>query len=294
MHTAYLSHSWLPEHVDLNHDVWDRMHTYVDMAVDAPDGSVPPYYVNRIESQVRRADIFVAVLPMPTSAPADYRGSPYQLFEMALAIRADLPRLVIYDEQLSVPADEFRSNGFENIRFKTSDRTGLDEVGPWLDSVTQAQPNPFTQFHRRVGVLLSQGASGRDLIEAVRIPTGDLDLEAVAITDDLTDADIMTALRGIDVLIADIGASSSWTTYGVAHGLAVPTIRLVRDPVQPIVESLPPILRGHEAGYQLDIVAWRSQASLIADIRPRLSCLYTAKMVLDSLESGHSYYDRYR
>src|ERR1700680_4780163 len=100
----YISHSWRPRDVDLNLRVWRELAADCELLVDVPEepGANPPYYINRIEELLRRTDLFLSVLTYRepregefTEADAHLRCSPYSLFEIRVAERADIPRLIL-------------------------------------------------------------------------------------------------------------------------------------------------------------------------------------------------------
>src|SRR5215831_8746870 len=103
---VYFSHSWRPPDVELNLLVWKELADRCEILVDAPEvpGATPPYHINRIEELLRRADLFVAVLthrdPQEgdfTPADSHLHCSPYMLFEIRLAERSEIPRLILYE-----------------------------------------------------------------------------------------------------------------------------------------------------------------------------------------------------
>ncbi len=111
---VYLSHSWRTRDVELNARVWNEVESACELLVDAPEtsGADPPYYINRIEEQLRRSDLFLCVLTQrdqqATGAAAEppLQCSAYSLFEIRLAQRFDIPLLVLYE----------RSTGFKSPR----------------------------------------------------------------------------------------------------------------------------------------------------------------------------------
>src|SRR3954451_22245419 len=93
---VYFSQSWRPRDVDLNVRVWNEFSPYCELLVDDPEDSSaePPYYINRIEELLQRADVFLGVLTY-RAQDSGLRCSPYMLFEIRLAERVDLPRLIL-------------------------------------------------------------------------------------------------------------------------------------------------------------------------------------------------------
>jgi hypothetical protein len=103
---VYFSHSWRPRDVELNLQVWEQLARDCELLVDMPDepGANPPYYINRIEELFRRTDFFLSVLTYREPKQGDFeqvdaqlRCSPYSVFEIRLAERADRPRLILYE-----------------------------------------------------------------------------------------------------------------------------------------------------------------------------------------------------
>jgi hypothetical protein len=110
MFSAYFSHSWKFAHLSLNLAIWKRLSTRCLLLIDQPVQTLkdesPPWYICRIESLMRRSDVFVACIPpgaksQDSSRAGDWRlkCSPYMLFELRLAERANLPRFVLYDRE---------------------------------------------------------------------------------------------------------------------------------------------------------------------------------------------------
>ncbi len=71
-----------------------------------------------------------------------------------------------------------------------------------------------------------------------------------------TDADLYQRLRSLDLLVADVSCMSLMPLYYAAHSLLVPTIRLHTTPMSARATSvtLPPLLQGHPAGYEHDLL----------------------------------------
>ena len=103
--SLYLSHSWERSDIELNLWVWERLAPICDLLVDKPEtqGENPPYYINRIEELLRRADAFVAILTYRAnenkqgfSGDFALQCSPGSLFEVRLAERRELRGCWVY------------------------------------------------------------------------------------------------------------------------------------------------------------------------------------------------------
>ena len=157
---VYFSHSWRARDVELNLQVWKELSSGCTLLVDVPEepGADPPYYINRIEELLRRTDLFVSVLTyrepqagqLTPTAPL-LRCSPYSLFEIRLAERADIPRLVLYEGRTGFrPPREVRP-WEQYIEFVCGTRERRIELQRWT-TVVQAkiqQWMAWTVTHRR-------------------------------------------------------------------------------------------------------------------------------------------------
>src|SRR5271163_2095627 len=129
---VYFSQSWHPRDVDLNVHVWNELSPMCELLVDEPEELAlePPYYINRIEELLRKADLFLAVL---TYRPRDTgpRCSPYMLFEIRLAERADLPRLVLYERKTGFRPPQHPRLWECYMPFERAERESLMDKSAW-------------------------------------------------------------------------------------------------------------------------------------------------------------------
>ena len=296
----YLSHSWQAEHVDLNIALWDHLWAECRFLVDDNALENPPYFVSRIEDLIRRSDCFVAFAP-PASTSTDTNISPYVLFEIALAERARLPRLVIVDhrvpiEELFAPSPSLtvlRAH-FGELQDGGSDRT-WNAVRTWLATVTDAAPpKPDLESHR-AAVLVSEGAAQDQRVDAIQTClrqdgyTDVHDLRTLA-----SDVDLLRRLQQTDLLVADVGAMTVWDRYGLAHAMAVPTVRFAMTASGAGDGALPAVLRGHAQGYDRDVVRASSDAALVSAISAHARAIRLPRVVVDSREEGCEYFERRR
>jgi hypothetical protein len=108
---AYLSHSYRPEDRAVNMEVWKHLNAKgVVFSVDKPDIERRPMDVTFLERMMRLAHCFIGIVPrrqpspdMGTASTASHSNwSPYQALELRLALRADKPRLVIFERGMDV------------------------------------------------------------------------------------------------------------------------------------------------------------------------------------------------
>lgn len=307
---AYFSHSWRPRDVDLNLEIWNRIGNACDLLVDVPadPAADPPYYINRIEELLRRSDIFVSVLtareaPDPEAPPDSddaMRCSPYALFEIRLAERFSLPRLVIYE----------RATGF-----RSPDRIGDDETYlPFDRAPDESLPErPQLQHEMRpkiegwlgwvLGHLRPRGHQSRTL--ALIVPPLDPAAAAEATPvlertlrltghDPLVlqpgrapNAHVFRLLCRAGLVVLEIGATADSATLQVAaaaHARGIPTIRTLRrsTPGPVSQDELPWMLRGHPGGYQQDVVVWNSAGELAPLVEPRARAMFNVVRALSA------------
>lgn len=288
----YISHSWRPRDVDLNLRVWEELADDCELLVDAPEepGANPPYFVSRIEELLRRTDLFLGVLTYRkpgegelTGADGNLRCSPYSLFEIRLAERADIPRLVLYE----------RSTGFRpprNVRpwesYIPFDR-GIGDLVPeqrqWVtviqDKIRQwkewaldhRKPTSYELSTCAAVVGISPDNAAWEVVDGCLRDRG---YESTLCNPErLRSGEAFRLLREAGLVITEFSARDliSGQLYAGAHTLGLPTIRMLHsDPGQP---ELPWILRGYPAGYQKDIVSWNKPEDLPALLDPRIAAM---------------------
>ena len=275
--SAYFSHSWKPAHLPLNLAVWERLskrcHLLIDQPVQTIRETSPPWYINRIEALLRRSDVFVACMPPTDRAPNETLGgdwrlrcSPYLLFEIRMAERADLPRFIVYDREsrfqpgprrgrtpgISPAASASCPHGLSKTT--STERSAISSTSGLLGwSATSPLAMSPTIFNGG-----SRGPPPRreTVRELVRESVSALDLEApVDPTEGMRrDSELSELLRSLSFLVVDVSDAALLPMYNFAHALMVPCIRLheVDDGKSDV--HLPSILRGHPAGYQLDTI----------------------------------------
>lgn len=282
--SVYFSHSWHHSHLPVNLMLWNQLAEHCNLLIDQPESTAAetkPYYICRIESLLRRADAFVAVLPqLPTEkqtarrtdAKGDWRYhycSPYILFELRLAERVDLPCFVLYDTATNFrppasPRPHLRYVGrrFEELQALLAgegmDRSLADEFDAWLVATTRNRLRQSIVENDKVACLLSDDSLGQKLHSSVSEAVDDLGFDQPLRLESAfrTDAELYQTLRSVGLLIADVSRPEIWPLYHAAHSLMVPTIRLFSSNASPSPEDdsfLPTLLRGHPAGYQRDM-----------------------------------------
>ena len=304
-YALYLSHSWLPEHVDLNISLWDYVWDDVLMYVDDNEEQAPPFYVSRIEHLIQRSDLFMAILVPPSErddSRTDSPGwvtespgfSPYVSFEMDLARRADLPRFVLYDvtlgfEPLEAQTSLVRYFGFDHREAEGVPRDVAGEIMDWLAAVAAVGPPKPPCPGEKAAVLIPAGQGSRlDTVRKALEAAGYRDVTDLSAA--ATDIEIIETLRMTDLLVADVADESVRDIYGVAHALAVPSIRIAGNDESP----MPAILRSHSIGYQDDIISSTELADLGQEIRARAEAIHKPVITIDLLDEGKEFFEHRR
>ena len=277
---VYFSQSWRPRDVDLNVRVWSEFSPTCELLVDEPEDPAadPPYYVNRIEELLRRADLFLAVL---TFRPRESgpRCSPYMLFEIRLAERVDLPRLVLYERKTGfrppqnprpwecyVPFDRAESDSLMDD--SAWEKVILPRIQGWIEwGARHRLPAGYEQS--TAAALLLDGAADAEAANAVRPVLEqyyDRILEANPARQG-SDAAIHTLRESGLVAAFDL----TGTLYAAAHMAGLPAIRMVRGEAG---TALPWIVRSGPGGYEEDIVYWTSSDRLVAGVEPRVRAMF--------------------
>jgi TIR domain len=301
---VYLSHSWRPRDVDLNLLVWKTLAGDCEILVDAPEepGANPPYYINRIEELLRRTDFFVSVLTYREPGDAHeevdlpLRCSPYMLFEIRLAERAEIPRLVLYE----------RKTGFrppQNLRsweaYMPFDRGGSERLPEQRQWATVVEPkikqwSAWAIDHRRPisyeqptsAVLLLDEHRPGECQEIVRHCLRQSGYDPVSLRPrDLRSSQALRLLREAGLAVADVGSQDPilQELYAGVHVMGVPAIRMMGEAGQE--RELPWILSGYPGGYQEDIVSWEDPEELPPLINPRIAAMFRLSPALRDVEA---------
>ena len=291
---VYLSHSWRPRDVDLNLQVWEQLASQCELLVDRPEqaGANPPYYINRIEELFRRTDFFVSILTYrdsdkPPSEPGDaqLRCSHYSLFEVRLAERADIPRLILYERTTGFRPPRRSRPGEMYVPFDRGTTERLPEQRQW-DTVVRPKIEDWIDWARRnrapvsyeqsmCAVTLASPDTSRQLGEVIDDCLARRGYEPIRIDRNRqTSREAFRQLREVGLVVADFAADAAIgpELYSATHALGLPTIRLRGKTLAE--EPLPWILRGDPGGYANDIVQWTTPEDLPAEIEPRMAAMF--------------------
>lgn len=305
---VYLSHSWRPRDVELNLQVWEQLGGACELLVDMPDepGAKPPYYINRIEELFRRTDFFVSVLTYrePAQGPSEpgdarLRCSPYGLFEVRLAERADMPRLILFERSTAFRPPQRNRPGEVYVPFDRGTRDRLPEQRQW-ETVVRPRIRAWTEWAARNRAPISYEQSmcaitlagmGRSdpLQEVLDECLSKYGYEPARFDPDRQNSrEAFRLLREAGLVVADFRAHDALGQqfYAAAHALGVPAIRL--RPAADGHEQLPWILRGDPGGYQLDIVKWSAPEHLPPLVEPRIAAMFRLSAALR--DGGGSHY----
>jgi len=311
---TYFSHSWRTRDVDLNVEIWRQISSACKLLVDLPAASAtdPPYYINRIEELLRSSDVFVGVLaardaPAEPGAPRETDGalrcSAYALFEIRLAERFSLPRLVLYERSTGFRPPGRNREDEVYLAFDRALNTPLPErrqrdqvareVHTWLQTVTDShRPKSYQPETSALIVLpddLVGAAEGKAALEGTLRQAGYDPL--VVDANRIGNARAFSLLGRAGLVVTDVGPTSDQAVLQVvvaAHARGIPAIRTLRRNASPPVSQaeLPWMLRDHPGGYQHDIVLWTSPDELATSVEPRARAMFDVVRVLDAEEAA--------
>jgi hypothetical protein len=277
---VYFSQSWRPRDVDLNVHIWNEFSPSWELLVDEPDdpSADPPYYINRIEELMRRADVFLAVLtyrPQPTGLCC----SPYMQFEIRLAERIDMPRLVLYERKTRFRPPQYQRPWECYVPFDRAERESLMDDSMWERTILP-RIRSWTEWcalHRlpsgyeqsTTAVLLLDGAVDPDAVRAVR-PVLESQYDRILECEPAkqsSDAAIRNLREAGLVAAFDLASP----LYAAAHIAGLPSIRMLRGEAG----AQPPwIVRFGPGGYEEDIVYWTSPDTLPGQVNPRVQAMF--------------------
>lgn len=305
-YSVYFSHSWRPEDVDLNLNIWEVIHEHCTLMVDEDLTAEPPYYVNRIEEYIRRSDLFLATLPYradqasvsttPPGSDTSIRCSHPALFEIRLAERARKPRLILYDTRtkfrpISDLSEHVVYTAFEPEHLKQGATYVRKAIRDWLEAVASEYHPRIIEPNQNALILLPQSPERdalHNLLKTVLVDVGYQNIQPVK--ESVTDVEVVSQLFSSSLLVADVSVQSLWDIYAMAHALFVPTIRLARDNG----ETLPWFLRGHPYGYQEDIVRWTTDEELQKTVCARATAMRDTRRVITEFDVGRDFLERRR
>jgi len=287
----YFSHSWRSRDTDLNIRVWQELADYCELLVDVPEevGPNPPYYINRIEELLRQSDLFICVLTEREGPAGDGRDdgalrcSAYSLFEVRLAERFDIPRLVLYERGTGFKSPRKPRPKEVYIAFNRGAGALPDErfwrrsVAPkiqaWLKwAINQNQPAADEQFSLAVSLLPPSDPDSGAVREELEESLKNAGYEQVAMDAAFrNNMELFQLLRVTGLAIMDLGSDDAVAKElnSVVHTLGIPAIRMMKSK-----HELPWLFRGHPGGYQQDIVAWQNPAELPKLIEPRANAMF--------------------
>lgn len=308
--SAYFSHSWKPDDLPLNLALWERISKHCRLLIDQPmqemgDAS-PPWYISRIESLLRRSDVFIACMPARPKAPDEtksgdwkLRCSPWILFEIRLAERANLPRFILFDRNTHFrppeqPGPHVRyvscrmSEVLERFQQGDQERTMIDALEEWLSWLDRNLYPVRETDAFQWACLTGNGraaANRRAKFEAAVLSAG-FDSPIDLLAGPRHDSDLCQLLRSLSLLVADLSDEATLPLYYLAHSLLVPSIRLHPHGTSADDAQLPSLLRGHPAGYQHDLLPLEATAANCEQISLRAQALLRKATPISSHAAG--------
>ena len=301
----YISHSWRPRDVELNLQVWQELADDCELLVDVPEqpGANPPYYINRIEELLRRTDLFLGVLtyrdPRPggfTNQDTHLKCSPYSLFEIRLAERAEIPRLILYERSTGFRPPRTVRAWESYIVFDRGQRESSPEQRQWLTVVQpkiqqwkswamdHRKPASYEQSTSAVLVGVSELGQSLDVVQNCAREGG---YEPVLCEPQrLRSSEAMRMLREAGLVIAEFAAPDMRVQQlcAATHALSLPAIRMLHGESKNA--EVPWLLKGDPGGYQNDIVAWQNADELPAILNPHILAMFRLSPALRDIEGS--------
>jgi hypothetical protein len=277
---VYFSQSWRPRDVDLNLQIWNELASSCELLVDEPENSTaePPYYINRIEELLRRADLFLAVLTFRPRA-SGLQCSPYMLFEIRLAERADLPRLILYERNTRFRPPEKTRPWECYLPFDRGESAPLMDGSAWEKNLLPyiRAWREWSQLHRLPSSYEQSTTASLLLDQEIEAPVAEevrsgLDRYYDRILNcDPTRQSSEAVIRNLRESGLVIAFDLASPLYAATHMAGIPTIRMMR--AQPGA-VLPWIVRFGPGGYEEDIVYWPISNGLGSQVEPRVRAMF--------------------
>lgn len=289
----YISHSWRPRDVELNLQVWQELKDDCELLVDVPEqpGANPPYYINRIEELLRRTDLFLSILTFREPSEGDFtsqdaylRCSPYSLFEIRLAERADIPRLILFERSTGFRPPRTVRAGESFIAFDRGLGDGLPEQRQWNRVIQpkiqqwkawasdHRKPTSYEQSNYAALIGMSDSDECYAFVQNC-IQDGGYE-PVICEPEHLRSSEGMRVLREAGLVVAELATQDlrAQQLYAAAHAQGLPAIRMLRSAPDKI--DVPWILKGDPGGYHLDLVTWSKPADLPAILTPRILSMF--------------------
>jgi len=222
------------------------------------------------------------------------------VFEIRLAERANLPRLILYDRQTGFHETAAQKGGWRYIAFDRGHEESLpealqeieNEIKDWLEWLQSFRRPKFLEISDRSLLLLPENMCGENFLEGIRQSLQQARFHQMDLMNLQyhSDSDILRKIRSAGLLVAEVASDSTRNLYTLCHALFVPSIRIVSQD-----QELPWILSGHPGGYQDDVIKYSDSGNIVREIMERASAMFRITKPLN-LERGRSYISsrRYR
>lgn len=307
---AFLSHSYSSPPINIYFfNLFKSIGVEVQFEVDVKKGSTN---VTRLERIIRGSDAFIGIYPfeaaddstIPTHAQL-LDASKYFRLELDMAMRAQKPALVFYDQLYGgvfQGLSGVRSRHFDSLEVMgaggfPSEVMHRKIIQEFCETIEAAKAYDVTLTSERlepsgVGVLLpdrNQLGSGYapadiELVRATLQAYGFGDLRPVPLG--LT-REGAALIQGLDWVVADIGEPVTASLAAYLHGRFVPAMRLLRRAHSPLEDALYEVV---EVGYRRDILRWTGHRSLKEGLERRLTSLRLRPKRIGTAEAAAEYF----
>lgn len=296
---VYFSHSYRLEDRELNQFFWELFfQTGFHFTVDPKSGV---FSISYLELMMEQSACFAAVV---TERPqqANYRCSPYILFEYGLSVQARKPALVFVERGVSASYFNNADTCFFNRqkgRLEADKGNFIKKIAA-LQQKSAAYRNSDIRPRGEVGLILSGSQTSKNIYSTV-LPALTLLLKEAGYGTENVDLDFENSLTfslkldrfDFVILSVDPEVNPPWI-YPFIHGRFIPSIKLFHLSASAAVENLPLLLSRHLIQgvntVEDSILFWRTENELLDKFKTQLNKFDLARTELDTLEKGNRYF----
>ena len=316
---SFLSHKY--KSPDVNLYFFEIFSQTAEVQFDIDAGSTPTC-VTRLERMITRSDAFIGIYPFSDdtsvvpSENALLSTSKYFRLECDIAVRAQVPSLVLYDQRYG---DLFKLPTY--VRQATFDYQEIVGAGgsptrrrfERLFKVFQSEVNAAMELNsisdaryskKNVAILVPHSIGSKHAYTEHELGIMETSLRGNGFGSvtriswpPVFDSEFFSVIGTIDFAIVDIGDESMRSgLIGYLHGKCIPCIRLLKGFSDKTVLSKRANLKGMygviPAGYPKDIVLWKNADSLAYELGLRLEFIRSPVKRINTKHEAYAYFQK--